>query len=93
MYDNFKSPIWKYFEHLNSYCAKPNFLATAHHKIIFLLRISQFFVYSKSKKYFTNGNRLYICLLCIEKFYYNFKSPIWNVSTIYMATAHSPFFR
>jgi len=37
-----------------------NILATAHHKIIFLMRISQLFVYNKSIKYFTNGNRLNI---------------------------------
>ena len=52
MYDNFKSPIWKYFKHLNSYCAKPNFLATAHHTIIFLLRISQFFCLQQIEKIF-----------------------------------------
>ena len=75
-YDKFKSPIWKHFQHLYGYCAKPNFSATAHHKIIFLLHISQLFVYCKSTKYFTNGNHLNIWLLCIEKLYTNFKSPI-----------------
>ena len=76
--DNFKSLIWKHFELLYAYCARPYFLATAHHTIIFLLRNSQLFVYSKSTKYFTKGNRLNICLLCIEKLYYIFKSLIWN---------------
>ena len=45
LYDNFKSPIWKYFEYLYGYCAKTNFLATAHHTIIFLMHISQLYVY------------------------------------------------
>ena len=57
--------------------------ATAHLPIIRLLQI---------EKYSTNGNRLNICLLCIEKLYYNYKCPIWNVSTIYMATAQSSIF-
>ena len=59
--------------------------------IILLLRISQLFLYCKSASYFTTGNRLHNCLLCIEKlydkfkspiciekFYVNFKSPIWK---------------
>ena len=54
----------------------PIFLTTAHHAFIFLLRISQLFVYCKSTKYFTNGNRINMCLLCFEKLYGNFKSPI-----------------
>ena len=33
-YDNFKSPIWKQLDDLNGSCAKPNFLATAHHIFI-----------------------------------------------------------
>ena len=44
--------------------------------IILLLRISMLFVYCKSTNYFTNGNRLNICLLCIDKLYDTFKSPI-----------------
>jgi len=43
---------------------------------ILLLRISQLFVSCKSTNYFTNGNRLNICLLCTEKLYDTFKSPI-----------------
>jgi len=78
LYDNFTLPIWKYFDDLYGFWAKPNFLATAHHKITFPLHISQLFVYSKSTNYFTTGNRLNIWLLCIEKLYDNFKSPIWK---------------
>ena len=54
---------------------KAQFLATAHHTIILLLRISQIFVYCKSTIYFNTGN-LHIWLLYVEKFYDNFKSPI-----------------
>ena len=46
--------------------------------IILLVHISQLFMYCKSTIYFTTGNRLHNCLLCIEKFYDNFKSPIWK---------------
>ena len=46
--------------------------------IIFLLHISQLYMYCKSTNYFTTGNRLHNCLLCIEKFCGNFKSPIWK---------------
>ena len=67
VYDNFKSPISKYLDDLYSYCAKPNF---------FLLRNSQLFMYCKSTSYFRNGRRLHKCLLCIEKLYDKFKSPI-----------------
>ena len=91
LYDNFKSPIWKYFDDLYGYYAKNNFLATAHHTIILLLRISHIFVYCKSTNYFNTGNLLHIWLLCVEKLYDNFKSRIWNISPIYMATAQSQF--
>jgi len=57
---------------------KAQFLATAHHTIIFLLRISQLFVYCKSTNYLTTVIRLNIWLLCTEKLYENFKSPIWK---------------
>ena len=76
MYDNFKSPTWKYFYDSYGYCAKHNFLATAHNTIILLLRISQIFVYCKSTYYFNTGNLLHIWLLYVEKLYENFKSPI-----------------
>ena len=92
LYDNFSLPIWKHFDDLYGFCAKTNFLDTAHHTIIFPLYISKLFVYSKSTNYFTTGNRLNTWLLCIEKLHDNFKSPIWNVSTIYMATAQNPNF-
>ena len=46
--------------------------------IILLLRISQLFIKCKSTNYFTTGNRLNIWLLCIEKLYAKFKSPIWK---------------
>ena len=104
----FKSPIWKPFDDLYGYGSKPNFLATAHHTIIFLLQISQLFVYWKSTNYFTTENRLNICLLCIEKLYDNFKSSIWKnfddlygycakpifrlLRIYYFATAHFPIF-
>ena len=99
LYDNFKSPVWKYFENLYAYCAKPSLLATAHHTNILLLRISQLFVYCKSTKFFTNGNCLNICLLCIEKLYVKFKSPIWIhfvdlygfCANQFLATAHLSF--
>ena len=45
--------------------------------IILLLRISQLFKYCISTNYLTTGNRLHNCLLCIEKLYDIFKSPIW----------------
>ena len=67
-------------------------MATAHHTIIFLLHISQLFVYNKSTKYFTSRNRVNIWILCIEKLYYNFKPPIWYVWMIFMATAQNPIF-
>ena len=78
LYENLKSPIWKQFEDLYGYCAKPNALAIAHHTIILLVRMSQLFVYCKSTNYFTTANRLNIWLLCIEKLYDNLKSPIWK---------------
>ena len=78
VYVNFKLPIWKYFDDIYGYCAKPNFLATVYHTSIFLLRISQLFVYCKSTNNFSTGNRLYILLLYIEKLNDNFKSPIWK---------------
>jgi hypothetical protein len=67
LYDTYESPIRIYFDDLYDYCAKPNYLVTAHHTIIFLLCISQLFVYCKSNNYFTTGNRENIWLLCIEK--------------------------
>ena len=76
LYDNFKSPIWKHFEDLYGYCAKANFLATAQHTNNNLLRICQLFIYCKATNYFTTGNRLNICFMCIVKLYDNFKSPI-----------------
>ena len=78
LYDKLKSPIWKHFDDLYDFCAKPNFLAAAHHTIISPLHISQLFVYCKSTNYFTTGNRLIIWLVCIEKLYDNFKTPIWK---------------
>ena len=68
--------ILKHYDDLYDYCAKPNFLATAHRTIIFLLPISQIFDHCKPTNYFTIGNRLNIWLLCIEILYYNFKKPI-----------------
>ena len=53
-------------------------MTTAHYTIIFLVRILQFSVYCKSANYFTTGNCLNIWLLCIEKLYDNFKSPVWK---------------
>jgi len=41
--------------------------------IILRLRISKLFMYCKSTNYFTTGNHLHNCLLCIEKFYGKFK--------------------
>ena len=100
VYDNFKLPIWKYFDDMYGYCVKPNFLATVYHTSIFTLRICQLFVYCKSTNNFSTGNRLYILLLCIEKLYDNFKSPIckhinylygyWAKPKFY-ATAHLLF--
>ena len=46
--------------------------------IILLLLISQLFMYRKSTNYFTNGNRLHNCLLCIENLCENLNSPIWK---------------
>ena len=76
MYDKLKSPIWKYFDDLYSFCAKPNFYRTAH--LAFCYCEFPNFMYCKSTNYFTTGNRLHICLLCIENLYDNFKSPIWK---------------
>ena len=68
--------------------------------VIFLLLISQLFVYCNSTNYFTNGKRLNICLLCIEKLYDNFKSPTskyfddlygYYPKTNFLATAHLSF--
>jgi len=97
LYDTFTSPILKHFNDLYDYCAKHNFLAIAHHTIIFLLRISQLFVYCKSTNYFTTGNSINICLLCIEILCWKFKSPIWKqfydsygycAKPNFLATAH-----
>ena len=44
--------------------------------IIFLLRMSLLFIYCKSSNYLNTANRLNIWLLCIEKVYDPFKSPI-----------------
>jgi hypothetical protein len=46
--------------------------------IILLLRISHLFMYCKSTNYFTTGNCLHNCLLCIEKFCGYLKLPIWK---------------
>ena len=68
--------------------------------IILLLCISQLFMYCKSTNYFTTVNRLHNCLLCTEKFYVNFKSPICkHINDLYgyyakhnfFATAHLSF--
>jgi hypothetical protein len=100
LYDNFTLPIWKHLNDLFGFCAKNYFLVTAHHTIIFPLHISQLFVYPKSNNYFTTGNRLNICLLCIESLYDNFKSPIWKrfnhlygycAKQNFLATAHLSF--
>jgi len=65
--------------------------------IILLLRIFKLFMYCKSTNYFTTANRLHNCLLCIEKFYGKFKSPLWkHTNDLYgyyakhnfLATAH-----
>ena len=91
LYDNFKSPIWKHINNLYGYCAKPIFR---------LLRISQLYKYCISRNYLTTGNRLHNCLLCKEKLYDNFKSPIWkHIIDLYgncakhnfSATAHLSF--
>ena len=93
MYDNFKSPIWKFFDDIYGYCAMPNFLATVHHAIIFLLRISQLFVYCKSTNNFSTANRLNILLLCIEKLYDNFKSPVLkHFNDLYAYCAKDQFY-
>ena len=42
---HFQIAYSKIFRRFNYYCATPNFLSTAHHTIIFLLRISQLSVY------------------------------------------------
>ena len=71
----------------------PTFLATVYHTSIFLLRISQLFVYCKSTKNFSTGNRLYILLLSIEKLYDNFKSPIWkHINYLYGYCAKPNFY-
>ena len=57
-YDNFKSPILKYFDDLYGYCEMHNFWATAHHTIILLLA---------STKYLSTSNRQIISTL--ETFY------------------------
>jgi hypothetical protein len=74
LYENFTSPISKHFDYLCGYCAKPIFrllriyyLAIAHLPIFYLLQ---------STNYFTTGDRLNIWLMCIQKLYDNFKSPI-----------------
>jgi alanine dehydrogenase len=83
------------------------YIATALSPIFRVLRIYHFatanlpnLIYCKSTNYFTTGNRLYNCLLCIEKLYDNFKSPIWKlINDLYgycekhnfLATAHLSF--
>ena len=63
LYDKFKLPIWKHFDDLYGFCAKPNFLAAAHHfptaylPIICLLQIDQLFHHRKSSKYLVNLHR------------------------------------
>ena len=76
LYENFKSHIWKYIKDLYGYCAKPIFRVLRIY--LLLLPISQLFMYCISTNYFTTGNRLHNCLLCIETLYDNFKSPIWK---------------
>ena len=89
------------------------YIASAKSPIFRVLRIYHFatanllnLMYCKSTNYFTSGNRLYNCLLCIEKLYDNFKSPIWkHINDLYgycakhnfwllriyhLATAHLP---
>ena len=70
-----------------------HFWATAHHTIILLLRISQIYVYFKSTNYFNTGNLLHIWLLCVEKLYDNFKSPIWKHFDDLYGYCQSPVFR
>jgi hypothetical protein len=98
LYHNFKSPIWKRFEGLYGFCSKP-FLFGYCASTILLLRISQLFINCKSTHYITNGNRLNISLLCTEKLYENFKSPIWKhfddllgycASLNYLSTVNRP---
>jgi len=72
---------------------KRNFLATPHHTIILLLRISQIFVYSKSTNYFNTGNLPHIWLLCVEILYGNFKSPIWKYIKDLYGYCAKPIFR
>ena len=103
MYDP-KSPIFKYFDDLYSFCAKRNFYGTAH--LSFCYCKFPNFMFCKSTNYFTTGNRLHNCLPCIEKLYDKFKSPIWkSINDLYgncakhnfwllriyhLATAHHP---
>jgi len=61
------------------------YIASAQSPIFMQPRIYHFatanlpnFMYCKSTNYFTPRNRLHICLLCIQKLYDNFKSPIWK---------------
>ena len=98
-YDNFKSPISKYFDNLYGKLRKAQFCGHCAY-IILLLRISQLFMYCRSINYFTTGNRLHNCLLCIEKLYDNFKSPIskhnndlygYCANYNFLATAHLSF--
>ena len=58
LYDNLKSHIWKHFEDLYSFCAKPNFYATAHLSFcycespkFYVLQIDKLFHASKSSTY------------------------------------------
>jgi hypothetical protein len=61
--------------------------------VILLLRISQLFMNRKSTKHFTTGNRLHNWLLCTEKIYVNFKSPICkHINDLYGYCAKHNFF-
>ena len=72
-------------------CASYNYFPIAYLPIIF---------YCKSTNYFTTRNRLNIWLICIEKLYDNFKSPIskpfnnlygYCAKPNFLANAHLPF--
>ena len=59
------------------------YFATAH---------PQLFMNCKLTNYYTTGNRLHNCLLCIEKFYGNFQTPIWkHINDLYCYCAKAQF--
>ena len=98
-YDNFKLPVWKPFDDLYGYCAKEQFLATAHHKIICLLQSDQLFQKLNSSKYLLTVHWRIVWLLQIA-YSETFRRFIWLLrkvqflvycaSHIYFATAHLP---